>query len=110
MTADEARTKRAATYHRVAMEESDEADVVDGHRKISCLLSASRSEFLAASQVDMMDTPHEPTRSVFYRSAAALAHQASIELARQGLRGAPDPQLERELNYLAGEAKTWGGP
>ena len=104
MTADEARQKRAAEHHDAAMLDFDHAD--DSSKKgrldlaILSLLSAAKSEYLAVMQIDMMETPHEPTRSIFYRSAATIARQASIALAEQGLRGSPDAQLRAELGEL----------
>ena len=69
---------------------------------ISNLLSAARSESYAALEIARMDTPHEPTRSVFFRSAATLARQASVELANMGLTGKPDAKLRAELEELSG--------
>lgn len=105
MTPDEARQRRAAEHHHEAMRCADEAHKWQERGRhdfaISCFLDAARHEFRAVSQIVMMDTPHEPTRSVFYRSAAALAGQASKALAEQGLRGEPDAQLRAELEELS---------
>ena len=47
----------------------------------------------------------EPTRSILYRSAAALACQSNdfamaLRLATEGLAGYPPPRIEQELNDL----------
>ncbi len=109
MTPDEASTKRAVEFHDTAMRSADEADTWFERERpdlaISSLLTAARAEYHAAMQVDMMKTPHEPTRSIFYRSAATLAHLASVALAAQGLRGKPDAQLRAELEELATSEK-----
>ena len=94
MTLDEARLQTAADHHHLAMSYADAADSWRTRGRldlaISWLLSAARCESQAALSITMMRTPHEPTRLVFYRSAAALAHQASVALAELGLRDDPD--------------------
>ncbi len=114
MTPDEAKRKRAAEDHHSAMAHVDEAD---GWKEkgcpdlvISSLLAAAHSESRAAMQIDMIKPSHEPTRSILYRSAAILAHQASVALAEQGLLGSPDAQLRAELEELLGEPRSSSPP
>ncbi len=105
VTLDDARVQTAATLHHYAMEDADRADVWIKRERpdlaISSLLSAASRESQAAQSIDMMSTPHEPARTIYYRSAAALAHQACVVLAEQGLRGEPDGKLRAELEELA---------
>lgn len=48
---------------------------------------------------------NEPTRSILYRSATALAYQGNdfataLRLATEGLAGYPSPRIEQELKDL----------
>ena len=105
MTLDKACLQTAAMHHNYAMKDADAADAWTNRGRldlaISFLLSAATKESQAAQSISMMSTPHEPSRSVFYRSAASLAHEASVVLAKLGLKGSPDTMLKTELEELA---------
>jgi hypothetical protein len=65
---------------------------------LACILEEQAAQMLPP-------TPEsEPTRSVLYRSASHIAlyrlgHiEKAIQLAKEGLRGHPPPEIEAELN------------
>jgi hypothetical protein len=108
-------------YHREAMKKAEEANVArradDRSRALQLFSTAYFLERLAADAYqDRRDL--EPTRSVYYRSAAALALQAhrfddAEEAIELGLNGSPPDQIESELLELretvAARSANWKG-
>jgi hypothetical protein len=108
-------------YHREAMRKADEAQGVRGAgdhlRALQLFSTAYFLERLAADTYrDRSDI--EPTRSVLYRSAAALAQAAcrfddAGEAIELGLDGNPPSEIKSELlelkNAVASRSANWTG-
>ena len=100
---------KADDLHRQAMELADEADLArirdrDLGRSRGILRQAYEKDRLAALElVDRID--YEPTRSVYFRSAASLAFEidepeAAEVLIELALQGTPPQPIEEELRTL----------
>lgn len=88
----------ATDAHALAMQAVDEA--------MDRILEAARWEELATEEADATPSPqNEPSRSILYRSAAALYYRGgkpgkAKELARKGLAGMPPDGIRRELEAI----------
>lgn len=102
--------KQAEALHARAMERAEEAYVARlQNRDASNLWHEALELEEAAAAWFRSDFAYEPTRSVLFRSAAALALECSAferaaELAREGLRGHPQKDLEVALWHLLDRA------
>lgn len=104
-------TSKVEDWHRRAMEIADDA--------FSCEVRAKRvfADALAfetrAANAVACKPENEPSRSVLYRSAAALAlhaaqPQEAVSLAKDGLAGTPPPEICAELEKIVEEAARKG--
>lgn len=95
---------QAGALHDLAMDCCDVATLArlsnDMDKSRAYLYQAYLLEMKAARLVAV-----EPSRSILYRSAASLAleigaHEAARNLAVEGLKGDPTPQLQSELKEV----------
>lgn len=102
----------ARELHDQAMAKAEEAMLFQRqdrqHDKVLAFQEAYRLEWRAAMRVG----DSEPSRSVLYRSAGWLAHNAgrfrlAMRLADKGLQGQPPTDIRRELEELKASAADY---
>jgi hypothetical protein len=84
-----------ADYSFIAKHKGKEEDAIR-YANEACIY-----ETMAANKIERLESS-EPTRSILYRSAACLAYNAkdykmATDLAREGLKGYPLPEIREEL-------------
>jgi len=107
MKAGETMRDRAssASLHQSAMERTQEAVLAQDPEVTRELFRRALDLERRAAEIWEETRDEEPTRSILYRSAAALAwtsqdYAEAERLARKGLEGRPPSNIARELNEL----------
>jgi tetratricopeptide (TPR) repeat protein len=95
----------STTLHQSAMERAQEAALAQDPEVARELFRRALELERRAAEVWEETRDEEPTRSILYRSAAALAwssqdYAEAERLARKGLEGRPSGNVVRELDEL----------
>jgi len=100
--------------HNQAMDLAEEAFLLrrrgDEEQAKNLFLQAMNLEYEIATTM-LPEAEAEPSRSILYRSTAALAYHAqdyvrALQLIADGLRGYPPPEIEAELKELRADILT----